>query len=83
MTGLPHKQTLLDAAEVADAWRAVPRAMVAGYGYLVWEVTLWFMALTNPTDTQQWFVNAVWVAAAGVTKFYLDSGRKWRQGESP
>lgn len=81
MSGLPHKQAMMDAAELADAWRIVPRGLLAGYSYLVWEVTLWFMGLPDPTDKQQWFVNAVWIAAAGVTKFYLDSGRDWRQGD--
>ena len=83
MDGLPHKQAVMDAAELADAWRIVPRGLIAGYAYLVWEVTAWFQALPAPTDPQQWFVNVVWGAAAMITKFYLDSGRDWRQGESP
>lgn len=81
MTGLPHKQAMMDAAELADAWRIVPRGLIAGYAYLVWEVTAWFQALPTPTDPQQWFVNVVWGAAAMITKFYLDSGRNWRQGD--
>lgn len=76
---LPYKQHLLDAAEVTDAWRVVPRVMVAGYGYLVWEVTAWFQALPSPSDPQQWFLNVIWGAAAAVAKFYFDSGRNWRQ----
>lgn len=83
MTGLPHKQAMMDAAELADAWRIVPRGLIAGYAYLVWEVTAWFQGLPEPTDPQQWFVNVVWGAAAMITKFYLDSGRDWRQGDSP
>lgn len=77
MNSLPGKQTLMDAAEVADAWRLVPRAMVVGYGYMVWQATTWFQGLPEPTDPQQWFINVVWGAAAGATKFYLDSGRQW------
>lgn len=68
---------VLRAAEAFDAWRSVPRALVAGYGALVWRVSEWFMQLPDPTATQSAFVSVVWGAAAGVFGLYVSTGRKW------
>ena len=35
----------LAIAEWIDAWRVIPRLLVAGYGYLVWMVVHWYMNL--------------------------------------
>jgi len=35
-------------AEWIDAWRVVPRLLVAGYTYATWKVIMWYMAL-QPT----------------------------------
>ena len=35
-------------AEWVDAWRLIPRLMVAGYAYMTWEVIKWYMAI-KPT----------------------------------
>jgi len=36
----------LALAELVDAWRLIPRAMVAGYGYMIyWVVTEWYTKL--------------------------------------
>lgn len=32
-------------AEWVDAWRIIPRAMVAGYAYVMWHVVKWYMSL--------------------------------------
>lgn len=32
-------------AEWVDAWRIVPRVIVAGYGYVLWHVVKWYMSL--------------------------------------
>lgn len=71
------KQLLLDYAEVTDAWRVVPRLLLGGYAYLVWYFSMWYHLLPDPTDNQKWFIGAIWAAAAGLTKWYFDSGRKW------
>lgn len=36
---------VLTAAELFDAWRAVPRALVVGYGWLCWAIVDWYMQL--------------------------------------
>lgn len=33
-------------AELVDAWRLVPRALVAGYALFMWKIATWYMALT-------------------------------------
>jgi len=35
----------LMVAEWIDAWRLVPRALVAGYGYLVYDIVQWYQSL--------------------------------------
>lgn len=83
MTGLPHKQAILDSAEITDAWRIVPRAILTGYGFMLWETGQWFMALNDPSSAQSAYVSVLWGAAAAVSGLYFNSGRKWRQGDSP
>jgi len=39
------RKTHLSMAEAIDAWRIVPRLMVAGYGFLVYQVVSWYMEL--------------------------------------
>lgn len=74
---VPVKQILLDGAEVMDAYRVFPRFFVV---YFMWEAaitSIWFRSLEAPTPEQVAYVSALWVASAGVTKFYVESGRKW------
>jgi len=35
----------LAVGEWFDAWRIVPRAIVAGYGYILYKVVFWYMSL--------------------------------------
>ena len=35
----------LSIAEATDAWRIVPRVLVTGYGYLLYQVIRWYMEL--------------------------------------
>lgn len=72
------KASALAAAEVADAWRIVPRALVVAYGWCLWQVTSWFMALPDPGAPQSAFVSIVWGAMATLTGWYLSTGRKWQ-----
>jgi hypothetical protein len=71
------KQQWLDAAEVADAWRLVPRIIICGYGLILWNADQWFQALEAPSTAQQFYINVIWGAAMGITAFYLNTGRKW------
>jgi len=36
---------VLTSAELFDAWRVVPRILVAAYGWLCWEIVRWYMDL--------------------------------------
>ena len=36
---------VLTSAELFDAWRVVPRLLVAAYGWLCWEIVAWYMDL--------------------------------------
>jgi hypothetical protein len=67
----------LHGAEAFDAWRAVPRAVLIGYGWIVWEVTQWFMALIDPSATQMGFASTVWGAGGIITGWYMSTGRRW------
>lgn len=39
---------VLTSAELFDAWRTIPRVLVAAYGYLCWVIVSWYMGL-EPT----------------------------------
>lgn len=42
------RKIYLSVGEVVDAWRIIPRLIVAGYGFLTYHVYLWYMSL-EPT----------------------------------
>jgi hypothetical protein len=71
------KQRWLDAAEVADAWRIVPRLLLLGYGYMLYDAGTWFMALEVPNGAQSAYVSILWGAAAVVSGLYFNTGRRW------
>lgn len=56
-----------------DSFRIWPRAFMVVYGYMLWEVTEWFMTLPEPNMAQGSFVGIVWGAAAGFFGFYVNS----------
>lgn len=68
----------LAAAEAIDALRVVPRAIVSGYGFIVWESLQWFWYLPDPNTQQAAVLSAVIGAAGAATKFYVETGREWR-----
>jgi len=80
-----NKQKYLDIAEIVDAWRVIPRLMLAGYfWFYTWyivHVTHWYFELpaTGIPDTA--FVTGTITALGGMGTFfmnaYLQSGRKW------
>lgn len=71
------KARMLGAAEIVDAFRLVPRVMLIGYGWIVWDVTMWFMALQDPSAAQMGFVSTVWGAAGILSGWYMSTGRRW------
>lgn len=62
--------------DLVDAWRVVPRLLVAGYGVMCWIVADWFMGLADPTGPQTTFATGIWGGAAVWFGFYVNSGRK-------
>ena len=75
------KTNFLTVAEVIDAFRAVPRAILVGYALLVWEVVDWYMLLEAPTTQQAALVTAVVGIIAPVAGFYQSSGRSWKNND--
>jgi hypothetical protein len=72
------KVRLLDAAEITDAWRIVPRLALFGYADLCWELSQWYMALKDPTAQQMAFVTVIVGLAALILNFYMQTGRTWK-----
>jgi len=60
--------------EQLNAWRAFPRLFSILFGYLVYSVAHWFMALPVPTTEQAAFASTIVAAAAAWFKFYVESG---------
>lgn len=84
---LVSKQLWLDAAEVFDAWRVVPRAIMAAITHLVLTldstVVYWFLHLPNDHRSASDAAAATGIVTVLSTlfgfalKFYIDNGRKW------
>jgi len=66
-------------AEVMDAYRVWPRALIALYGLMAFQVTQWFMALADPNVAQSALVSTVWGASAAWFGLYVRSGRDWNR----
>lgn len=60
--------------EKINAWRIIPRLMVLGFAYVVWDVGNWFMALEDPTNSQAGFSATVYGAIPFVINFYCNTG---------
>lgn len=69
------KAPALDLAEIADAWRIFPRAVLFAYGYLCWDLNQWFQALKTPSTEQMAYVTAIVGLAVPLTGWYMSTGR--------
>jgi hypothetical protein len=73
------KNQFLDLAETLDAYRIFPRLFVCLFYSVLIDTHHWYLwALETRTTQDGLYVTAVWGATAAVTKFYVDSGRKWQ-----
>ncbi len=54
----------------------IPRLIVFGYGWIMWDVSQWFMALPEPNGPQSAFVSTMAAAGTGVFGFYVNSGKR-------
>ena len=57
------------APEYFSRWRLFPRAFISMYIYLLYEVCIWFMALSEPNNAQAGLVSVV--VGAGAAWFGL------------
>ena len=69
-------QKFLDVGEAIDGFRVIPRLFMGLYGYLTYEVILWFQALQEPTLAQAGLVTTVTGVLAPLFSFYVSSGKK-------
>ncbi len=65
-----------------DLYRVMPRMALAGYGYMAWQVALWFMGLKDPTVAQAGFPSVVYGAAPFIMNFYMQNGINWEARRS-
>jgi hypothetical protein len=83
----------LKLAETLDALRAIPRILlVAVYGFTLWytyDFTHFYFDLINQPNVSDWkltaytafgglTIPAICALASGITKSYMESGRKWK-----
>lgn len=61
------------APEYFSRWRIFPRAFISMYIYLLYEVTMWFMALPDPNTQQAGLVSVVVGAGAAWFGLYVNS----------
>lgn len=67
----------LKTAELIDAFRVVPRLLLASFLYTTYLTTTWFLSLQVPTTEQAAFCSTIYLSLTGVSGLYQSSGRKW------
>ena len=76
----PNKyQSMVDLAKAIDAWRIFPRIFITTYIYLLYKVTVWFMALPDPNNAQAGLVSVVVGAGAAWFGLYAGTGPKMQK----
>jgi len=60
-------------ANMIDKWRIFPRIFISVYLYLLYQSTMWFMALENPTTDQFGLVSVIIGAGAAWFGLYVRS----------
>ena len=58
-------------AGVLDKFRAIPRLIMLSYIYAFYSTTVWFMALSNPTNAQAAYVSTIVGAGAAFFGLYV------------
>jgi len=69
------KQSMTPLYEQINLYRVVPRLLVLGYSWLMYEVAFWFMSLQGPTPEQAAFVSMMVGVSAAIFGLYTNSGR--------
>jgi hypothetical protein len=86
------KQFWLDLAELIDAYRLMPRAiLIASLGFAGWyiyEISIWYMAIPAADRTMEATglasitIPAVFGLAGKMVDWYLKTGRSWSKKDS-
>ena len=61
--------------EFMNNWRLIPRLLMALYCLAFYQVTTWFMAMSDPTTAQASFVSVIVGAGAGFFGLYVGTGQ--------
>ena len=56
---------------VLDRFRVIPRLIMLAYIYAFYSATVWFMALSNPTNAQAAFISTIVGAGAAFFGLYV------------
>ena len=67
-------ESLLQFADVIDAYRLFPRAFIGTYLYLLIQTTQWFMSLPEPNASQAGLISVVVGAGAAWFGLYTSTG---------
>jgi hypothetical protein len=59
------------AAGLLDKFRVIPRLIMLAYIYAFYQSTVWFMALTDPTNAQAAFISTIVGAGAAFFGLYV------------
>lgn len=70
-------QKMIDWAKAFDSWRIFPRIFITVYIILLYQVTHWFMDLTDPNNAQAGLVSVVVGAGAAWFGLYTGSSKKF------
>lgn len=68
-------------AEMIDNFRIVPRLCLLGYGYILYNVVIWYMAIKNHGVEDTAFVTGVIGVSSIVIGLYQSSGRNFADYE--
>jgi hypothetical protein len=66
-------------AYLLDVYRVMPRMALVGWGFMLYEVGLWFMGLKAPDPAQSAFIVAVYGATPFILNFYMQQGIDWEE----
>ena len=58
-------------AGVLDKFRVIPRLIMLAYIYVFYSATIWFMALSDPTNAQAAFISTIVGAGAAFFGLYV------------
>jgi hypothetical protein len=63
--------------------KLISYALILGYGWLLWRVADWFMALKDPTATQSAFVTLMVGITPVMLNFFLEFHRSPKAKDEP